>query len=116
VTRRARERDRRVTAARRRRRERTARRTAATAVVVLALWLAVRAVAGPGPADYAAGVITGTVAAVVLPDALRRPGERWARSAGVAVRAAVARPVPRTQRPARTPIHDTAEYAQRGTE
>ncbi len=89
------------------------RRAAAVAVVVLALWLVVRGVAGAGAADYAVGVITGVVAAAVLPEVLRRPVERWTRTAGVSARAAAARPVPRTQRPARTPIHDTAEHAQR---
>ena len=90
------------------------RRSAVLAVVVLALWLAVRVAAGAGAADYAAGILTGAVAAGVLPEALSRPLERCARGAGLSVRAFAARPVPRTQRPARTRIHDTAEHAQKG--
>jgi hypothetical protein len=95
-------------------RRRAASRSASLAVVVLALWLAVRLAAGAGVADYAAGVLTGAVAAVLIPAALSGPVMRWSRRAGVSARAAAARPVPRAQRPARTPIHDTAENAQRG--
>jgi hypothetical protein len=105
-----------LAAARRRRRERATRRAATAAVVVLALWLAVRAAAGAGAADFTAGAITGAVVAGVLPETLRRLIERWTRKAGLSVRTAAARPLPRVPRPLRTPIHDTAEHAQKGTE
>jgi hypothetical protein len=90
------------------------RKAASLTVVVAALWLGVRLAAGAGAADYAGGVLTGAVGAVFIPDALSRSAIRWARRAGVSARAFVYRPVPRVPRPARTPIHDTAEHAQRG--
>lgn len=39
--------------------------------------------------------------------------ERWARRAGVAIRARLAPPVLRVPRPVRTPIYDSAVQAQR---
>lgn len=94
-------------------RDRIARHAVTGAVVVLGLWLAAGWVAGTTAADWAAGLAAGAAAAVIAPEALRGPAERWARQAGISARAWLTRPLPRLPRPARTPIHDTAEH-QRG--
>lgn len=101
--------------ARRRRRERMLRNAAICCLAPLALWLLIRQAAGPGLADYSAGVATGAGVCALFGAVLRARADRWARRAGLSARAAASRPVKRVPRPARTPIHDSAEHQMRST-
>ena len=91
-------------------------RQARHAAVALALAAALALYLAPVPvlAAYLAGVASGIVLAAAAAAGSNRAGIRLARCLGIRAREVAMRPVPRAPRPASTPIHDTAEHAQKG--